>query len=124
MSSSSIQIETVVSRPFSQNSYVAWLPGRIDAVVVDPGLEPEAIVAVLERWNLIPAAFLITHGHSDHIGGNALLKERWQECPIVIGENEADKLIDPHRNLSADFGIPLVSPVADRLVREGEILDF
>ncbi len=118
------QILTIVSRPFEQNSYVAWLEGRKDCLVIDPGFEPGKIVAALQQHELTPAAFLITHGHSDHIAGIGALKERWPECPIVIGVNEADKLINPARNLSAKYGIPLTSPPADRLVAAGETIDY
>ncbi len=117
-------IVAVVSRPFEQNTYIAWLEGRGDCVVIDPGLEPHKILAALEKHDLTPAALLITHGHSDHIGGNAARKQRWPEGPIVIGANEADKLPTPSRNLSAQFGVPLVSPPADRLVRDGETIEY
>ncbi len=118
------QILTIVSRPFDQNSYVAWLQGRGDCLVIDPGFEPGKIVSTVEKHGLTPAVLLLTHGHSDHIAGNAALKERWPECPIVIGVNEADKLINPARNLSAKFGIPLTSPPADRLVKDGETIEY
>ena len=52
--------------------------------MVDPGLEPEKIIDYLDTGSC-PAAILNTHGHSDHIAGNAALKERWPECPLVIG---------------------------------------
>ncbi len=111
----------IVSQPFAENSYVVWLDGRQDCLIVDPGLEPEKILAAIDEQQLAPAAILITHGHSDHIAGNGAMKERWPDCPLVIGINEADKLIDPRRNLSAQFGFNLVSPPADVLVRDGEV---
>src|SRR5262245_8643122 len=117
-------VTTIVSRPFGENTYVVWLEGRNDCLVVDPGLEPQKIISALESRGLTPVAFLITHGHSDHIGGNGALKSRWPDCPIVIGANEAAKLTDPVQNLSADFGVPITSPPADRLVREGETIDY
>jgi hydroxyacylglutathione hydrolase len=115
-----IELVTVVSRPFEENTYIAWLHGRNDCIIVDPGFEPRLIFDAIEQNRLRPAAILITHGHSDHIGGNAAMKKRWADCPLVIGENETDKLSDPERNLSAMFGASLTSPPADKTVSEGE----
>jgi glyoxylase-like metal-dependent hydrolase (beta-lactamase superfamily II) len=109
-----------VSAPFEENTYIAHLEGRSDCVVVDPGLEPDEILAYLERARLEPAAILITHGHSDHIAGNGALKERYPACPIVVSQGDAAKLVDPALNLSAAFGARLISPPADVLVREGD----
>jgi len=114
------RLETIVSPPFDENSYVAWLEGRHDCLVVDPGLTPSQIIRVLERHELAPAAILNTHGHSDHIAGNAAFKQRWPDCPLVIGHGDAVKLTDPQKNLSAPFGFNLISPEADMLVREGD----
>ena len=38
----------------------------------------------------------------------------WPDCPLVIGAGDAAKLTDPWLNLSANFGMPLVSPAADK----------
>jgi glyoxylase-like metal-dependent hydrolase (beta-lactamase superfamily II) len=89
-------------------------------VVIDPGLEPEKIIQKLDSLSLIPAAMLITHGHSDHIAGNAALKQRWPGCLVVVGVGDAAKLTDPAQNLSAAFGLPLRSPPADVTVRGGD----
>jgi len=117
-------ILSIVSAIFEENAYLAYLEGRSDTLVVDPGLEPEKIVAALQERGLTPAAILCTHGHADHIAGNAALKERWPECPLVIGAGDADKLSDPVGNLSAGFDFHLLSPPADRTVSEGELLDY
>jgi hydroxyacylglutathione hydrolase len=115
-----LQIATIVSHPFEQNTYIVRLPDRDDCVVIDPGLEPEKIIRHLEQAGLTPAAILITHGHSDHIGGNGPIKKRWPNCPLVIGVGDSTKLTDPWLNLSAGFGTPLVSPPADVTVKDGD----
>ena len=113
-------IRTVVSMPFEENSYLVWLPGAAEAAVFDPGLEPELILEALRDEGLTAAALLCTHGHADHIGGNAALKQAFPQAPLVIGANEQELLSDPQANLSAPFGMPITSPPADRLVREGD----
>jgi glyoxylase-like metal-dependent hydrolase (beta-lactamase superfamily II) len=120
---SDLRIEALVSAPFEENSYVVWRPGRTDALVIDPGLEPELILDVLRRNGLMPAAILNTHGHADHIAGNAAMKEAYPEAPLVIGANEARLLSDANANLSAPFGMPVVSPPADRTVVEGDLVE-
>jgi hydroxyacylglutathione hydrolase len=115
-----LQIEKIVSMPFSENTYIAHLSGRDDCIVFDPGLEPQAILDRLRQLLLRPAAILCTHGHSDHIAGNRALKEVWPDCPLVIGVGDAPKLTDPELNLSGPFGLPLVSPPADRMLDDGD----
>ena len=120
MSPTTPTIQSILSLPFGENTYIAHFEGRSDCIVVDPGLEPGKIERYLDAHSLTPAAILCTHGHSDHIAGNRALKERWPACPLVIGEGDAYKLTDPDGNLSAPFGLPLVSPTADKTVREGD----
>lgn len=118
-----LEIRTIVSAPFAENTLVAWRAGRGDCLVVDPGLEPQKIVAELARHHLTPAALLCTHGHADHIGGNAFLKARWPECPLIVGRIEAPLLTDPWLNLSAQFGHAVTSPPADQLLDEGQVFE-
>jgi glyoxylase-like metal-dependent hydrolase (beta-lactamase superfamily II) len=115
------QIAAIVSSDFQENCYAAHLRGNHHCLVVDPGLEPEKVLDYLDRQGLSPAAILNTHGHMDHVAGNGAIKERWPACPVVIGEGDADKLVNPRSNLSAIFGVPMTSPPADVTVREGDV---
>ena len=118
-----LQLQTVVSMPFDENTYIVCLPGRRDAVVFDPGLEPDLILDVLREQGLEVAAIVNTHGHADHIGSNAALKDAFPRAPIIIGSNDAVMLTDADANLSAPFGFAVTSPPADRTVVEGNTVE-
>jgi glyoxylase-like metal-dependent hydrolase (beta-lactamase superfamily II) len=118
-----LNLHGIVSRPFDENSYVVWQPEQTEALVVDPGFEPEKILAFVQKRGLEVVAILNTHGHADHIAGNEALKEAYPLAPLIIGEGDAAMLRDPILNLSAVFGEPLVSPLADRTLRDGEVLE-
>jgi glyoxylase-like metal-dependent hydrolase (beta-lactamase superfamily II) len=117
-----VHILGVESQPFGENSYLVWAAGSDRAVVVDPGFEPDLILDALAARNLHLAAILCTHGHVDHIAGNAALKEFSPDAPLIIGEGDAAMLTDPALNLSAGYGFTIISPPADRTVRDGEAL--
>jgi glyoxylase-like metal-dependent hydrolase (beta-lactamase superfamily II) len=117
-------IEPIESAPFGQVAYVVWRSKGPEALVIDPGFDTDTILELLRRQKLRPAAILNTHGHADHIAGNAAMKHAFPDAPLVIGRNEARLLTDPAANLSAGYGMALTSPPADRLVDDGERLEL
>jgi len=122
--SADLLLGCIESAPFAENTFVASRRGDSGCLVVDPGFEPGAVIEWIESHGLEPRAILLTHGHSDHIAGNAALKARWPGLPILVGRGDAAKLTDPAGNLSGAFGFNLVSPPADRLLADGESLDL
>jgi glyoxylase-like metal-dependent hydrolase (beta-lactamase superfamily II) len=115
-----LHLQVIVSQLFAENAYIAHLEGREDCLVVDPGFDTGKILNAITRQRLTPAAILNTHGHPDHIAGNDALKRKWPDAPIVVGERDAEKLVDPVKNLSRGFGLDVLSPPADLLVRDGD----
>ena len=53
-----LQIHTIVSTPFQENTYVVWRAGSSEALVIDPGLEPDLILTFLrdQETQEMPAA--------------------------------------------------------------------
>ncbi len=115
-----IQIFTIESEPFAENSYVVWREGGGEAFVIDPGFEPDLIREALTDRGLTLAAIVCTHGHVDHIAGNTALKQAFPEAPILIGTRDAAFLTDANVNMSAKFGFDVTSPPADQLLNEGD----
>ncbi len=120
MDFSKILIHPIISTPFEENAYAVYLDGASECVVIDPGFEPSKIIHWMEKKGLKPTAILITHGHVDHIAGNRDIQRNWPDCKIYVGEKDAEKLIDPAKNLSAPFGLPIVSPPADVKLQDEE----
>src|SRR5436309_773929 len=118
-----MQLHTVVSMPFAENTYIVWKSGSSDAVVIDPGFEPEPVLEKLSDERLTVRLILNTHGHVDHIAGNADLKAAFPDAPLVIGVGDAEMLTNPMLNLSGLSGVDIRSPRADRLVREGDVIE-
>ena len=117
---SALRIESIESSSFGQNSYIVHFGNSSDCFIVDAGFEAEKIIRFIKKKNLNPVAILVTHGHLDHIAGNGDIKEEWPECKIYVGKEDSEKLVNPKGNLSATYGVPVVTPAADQTLRDGD----
>ena len=120
-----VTIHAVESEPLGQNAYVVWADGQPDAVVVDPGFEPERILNFLNQAGLGVAAVLLTHGHVDHIAGVPAFREVYPAVPLAVGAGDAAMLTDPALNLSLPLlGVEVVVPAADVLLADGQTVEY
>ena len=58
------------------------------AAIVDPG-DATPVIEMLEAKDIEPIALLITHHHSDHVGGIARLLQKYPQLPVYGPNNEA-----------------------------------
>jgi glyoxylase-like metal-dependent hydrolase (beta-lactamase superfamily II) len=61
--------------PLQQNCTIVWDQATRKAAVIDPGGEVPRLLKVLEDQKLELEKIWVTHGHLDHAGGAAVLKE-------------------------------------------------
>lgn len=93
------------------------------SVVIDPGDEGEVILGEIKAKGCTLKAIINTHGHMDHIGANTFLKEK-TGADIYIHADDADMLTDAAKNLSIYAGRSIVSPPADKLISDKDVLTF
>lgn len=110
--------------PLASNAYLLKDDDCEAGVVIDPGAEGERIAERCRVEGLAPRFIINTHGHIDHIGANAALKEAFPEAALCIGAGDADRLADPVGNLASLFGGRANSPPADMLLEDGQELRF
>ncbi|MEA9580754.1 hydroxyacylglutathione hydrolase [Xanthomonas nasturtii] len=72
---------------FDDNYIWALVAAEGRAVIVDPG-QAEPVIAAAAREGWTPSAVLLTHHHADHIGGVAVLQQRWPELELFGPDDE------------------------------------
>ena len=92
-----------------------------EAVVIDPGAEPDRICATAEKHGWKITAILLTHGHIDHMGACESLRTELGVKVYALTEEE-DLLLDAKKNLSVFIERKVVTFEPDELLRDGQEL--
>lgn len=105
---------------FQQNCSILWCEETKKGAVIDPGGEIDNILREAESRGIEIERILVTHGHADHCGGVAALRERLG-VPVE-GPHEGDRFwIERLAEDSAQYGLEPARPFEpDRWLHDGD----
>lgn len=115
-------VETIPVGPLQCNCSIIACPETKEAAVIDPGGDPEVILAVLKRHGLTCKYLLHTHAHFDHVLGARAVKEA---TGAKICLHEGDKWL--YENLAKQgsmFGFKTTDPLpADEYLNDEQAIE-
>ena len=91
--------------PLQQNCTIVWCAKTLKAAIIDPGGEVPRLMEALASQYLTLEKIWITHGHLDHAGGTAALKEL-TGVPIEGPHPDDAFWIDQIEASAAKWGMP------------------
>jgi hydroxyacylglutathione hydrolase len=116
-------VATVTVGLLEENCYLYACPYTREAVIIDPGDEPERILKRIEELQLIPRYIINTHGHFDHIcaidGVSAVYP-----VPLAIHPADLPLYTDERAARSAGRQPPLVRRRPEILLADGQRITF
>lgn len=121
-----LHIKPFTFNPYAENTYVLSDASKA-CVIIDPGCytpEERALLAgYIAAEGLTVTHLLNTHGHIDHMLGNAFVKDTYK-VPFA-----AHKLAVPELEATQAYGSmmgikPDISPEPDRLIAAGDVIQF
>ena len=118
-----VQIRCYELGPFVENCYMLVGPSGRRAALVDPGLDSEPLLDIMNEQNLELEWIINTHSHLDHTAGNRYFKER-TGAKLIIHPGDREFLQKTAAS-AARFGIEAEdSPPPDAAFEEGSPFIF
>ena len=112
-------VETIVTGPFLENTYLVARGRGAPCVLIDPGDNPDVIAQRIEDLDLTPEIILNTHGHLDHIGAVQPMRRRY-DIPFAIHPGDRP-LLENVNGQARMFGLDgYEDPEVDRDLVAGE----
>ena len=113
--------------PFQQNCAILWDEETKAGMVVDPGGDVDRILAAVEQTGAVIDKIVLTHGHLDHAGGAAELRDaltaKYGSAVPVEGPDRRDEfLLNGIAAQAAGYGFVASNVTPDRWMEEGEVL--
>jgi len=115
-------IHTLILGDMQANCYLLECERTNSVIVIDPGGDADYIIAYTNERKLNIDIIINTHGHIDHILANKELKER-TSAKLFIHQSDADMIANPQKNLSFFLGIDFISPLPDKILKDGDIIN-
>jgi glyoxylase-like metal-dependent hydrolase (beta-lactamase superfamily II) len=113
-------VEVFTLGELQANCYLVACEKTGKAMVIDPGGDPAAVIQTANRLKLAIELIVNTHGHIDHMAGNARLRQS-TGAALFIGAGDGPMLGNPALNLSSWVGNP-VAMEADGLLADGDCI--
>jgi len=83
-----MRVSTFVQTAFQQNTRVVSCEETGKAICIDPGEPSPEVAAYILDNDIELLAIVATHGHLDHIGGTAFLKEQFPDAEVLVHKEE------------------------------------
>jgi glyoxylase-like metal-dependent hydrolase (beta-lactamase superfamily II) len=105
---------------FQQNCTLLWCDATKRAAIIDPGGDLDRIRHVVDEAQVTVDAIWLTHGHIDHAGGAADLKDRLGVK--ILGPHEADgPILARLEDQGRAYGLTAArNVIPDRWLKEGD----
>ena len=121
---SKLQIRIVPVTPLQQNCSLIWDTETKHAAFVDPGGDIDTLMGALDHFGLTLKKIWLTHGHMDHAGAAAELRER-TGIPVEGPHRDDQFWLDQIEVANAKYGIEggrNLTP--DRYLEDGDTLEL
>lgn len=118
-----INVTTLPIGSGQANCYILFKEESKNALIVDPGGEPEKIKDVVTDLEANPLAIILTHTHFDHIGAIDVIRDTY-DIPVYVDANEKDWLMDTSKNLSKMLGEVITARPAEHLFEPSETMEI
>ena len=106
--------------PLQQNCTIVWCTATNKAAVIDPGGEVPRLLKAIADQGLTLEKIWITHGHMDHAGGTAALKDA-TGVPIEGPHRDDQFWIDRITESGRQYGMPEARTFTpDRWLEDGD----
>jgi glyoxylase-like metal-dependent hydrolase (beta-lactamase superfamily II) len=117
---SGFKIGIIPVTAFQQNCALIWDEGSKACAVVDPGGDGGRIVNAVAELELKVEKILLTHGHLDHVGAAAELREAFG-VPVIGPDARDQFLMDAVETQAAKYGFDGMRNVTpDQYLAEGD----
>ena len=119
-----MKVTVIPVTPFQQNCSLLICEQSGQAALIDPGGDLEMLLGAVEKSGARLEKVLLTHGHIDHCGATAQLRESLDipvEGPHIDDQFWIDQL--PQQGTQFGFGA-LKSFVPDRYLKSGDNVSF